>query len=157
MNIHQVMNFISPGQSSHHIHATSVSSSYPCHLSLLIISMPPQSSHHIHATPVFSSYPCHPSLLIISMPPQSSHHIHATAVFSSYPCHLSLVIISMPPQSSHHIHATLAGLDIGYVPAGPHAFFRSSGQFGPQQFILCWPAGPVAFRSVENACTSFFC
>ena len=49
-----------------------------------------------------------------------------------------------------------AGLDIGYVPAGPHAFFRSSGQFGPQQFILCWPAGPVAFRSVENACTSFF-
>ena len=50
-----------------------------------------------------------------------------------------------------------AGLDIGYVPAGPHAFFRSSGQFGPQQFILCWPAGPVAFRSVANACTSFFC
>ena len=50
-----------------------------------------------------------------------------------------------------------SGLDIGYVPAGPHAFFRSSGQFGPQQFILCWPAGPVAFRSVANACTSFFC
>ena len=49
------------------------------------------------------------------------------------------------------------GLDIGYVPAGPHAFFRSSGQFGPQQLILCWPARPVAFRSVENACTSFFC
>ena len=39
------------------------------------------------------------------------------------------------------------------MPAGPHAFFRSSGQFGPQQFILCWPAGPVAFRSVANACT----
>ena len=55
--------------------------------------------------------------------------------------------------------ANNAGLDIGYVPAGPHAFFRSSGQFGPQQFILCWPAGPVAFRSVANACTgtSFFC
>ena len=51
----------------------------------------------------------------------------------------------------------ISGLDIGYVPAGPHAFFRSSGQFGPQQFILCWPAGPVAFRSVANACTSFFC
>ena len=50
-----------------------------------------------------------------------------------------------------------AGLDIGYVPAGPHAFFRSSGQFGPQQFILCWPAGPVGFRSVANECTSFFC
>ena len=39
----------------------------------------------------------------------------------------------------------------------PHAFFRSSGQFGPQQLILCWSAGPVAFRSVANACTSFFC
>ena len=26
-----------------------------------------------------------------------------------------------------------AGLDIGYVPAGPDAFFRWSGQFGPQQ------------------------
>ena len=51
----------------------------------------------------------------------------------------------------------VSGLDIGYVPAGPHAFFRSSGPFGPQQFILCWPAGPVAFRSVANACTSFFC
>ncbi len=51
----------------------------------------------------------------------------------------------------------VTGLDIGYVPAGPHAFFRSSGQFGPQQFILSWPAGPVAFRSVANACTSFFC
>ena len=49
------------------------------------------------------------------------------------------------------------GLDIGYVPAGPHAFFKSSGQFGPQQLILRWPAGPVAFRSVANACTSFFC
>ena len=49
----------------------------------------------------------------------------------------------------------MPGLDIGYVPAGPHAFFRSSGQFGPQPFILCWPAGPVAFRSVANACTSF--
>ena len=46
---------------------------------------------------------------------------------------------------------------LGYVPAGqgPHAFFRSSGLFGPQQFILCWPAGPVTFRSMINACTSF--
>ena len=49
-----------------------------------------------------------------------------------------------------------SGLDIGYVPAGPHAFFRSSGQFGPQQLILWWPAGPVAFRWVENVYTSFF-
>ena len=38
------------------------------------------------------------------------------------------------------------GLDIGYVPALPHAFFRLSGQFGPQQLILCWPEGPVAFQ-----------
>ena len=36
-----------------------------------------------------------------------------------------------------------AGLDIGYVPAGPDAFFRWSGQFGPQQLIFYWPAGPV--------------
>ena len=52
------------------------------------------------------------------------------------------------------------GLDIGYVqPAVPNAFFRSSGQnaffwssgqFGPQQFILCWPAGPVAFDFFFN-------
>ena len=38
-----------------------------------------------------------------------------------------------------------AGLDIGYVPAGPDAFFRWSGQFGPQQLIFSWPAGPVDF------------
>ena len=30
----------------------------------------------------------------------------------------------------------LAGLDIGYVPAGPHAFLRLSGQFGPPQFMF---------------------
>ena len=36
-----------------------------------------------------------------------------------------------------------AGLDIGYVPAGPDAFLRWSGQFGPQQLIIYWPAGPV--------------
>ena len=38
-----------------------------------------------------------------------------------------------------------AGLDIGYVPARPDAFFRWSGQFGPQQLNLYWPAGPVDF------------
>ena len=37
------------------------------------------------------------------------------------------------------------GLDIGYVPAGPDAFFRWSGQFGPPQLIFYWPAGPVDF------------
>ena len=36
-------------------------------------------------------------------------------------------------------------------PLARRHFFRSSGQFGPQQLILCWPAGPVAFRSVANA------
>ena len=39
----------------------------------------------------------------------------------------------------------MTGLDIGYVPAGPDAFFRLSGQFGPQQLIFYWPAGPVDF------------
>ena len=38
-----------------------------------------------------------------------------------------------------------AGLDIGYVPAGPDAFFGWSGQFGPQQLIFYRPAGPVDF------------
>ena len=38
------------------------------------------------------------------------------------------------------------GLDIGYVPAGPDAFFRWSGQFGPQQLIFYWPAGPVTIH-----------
>ena len=37
------------------------------------------------------------------------------------------------------------GLDIGYVPAGPDAFFRWSGQFGPQQLIFYWPARSVDF------------
>ena len=37
------------------------------------------------------------------------------------------------------------GLDIGYVPAGSHAFLRLSGQFGPPQFIFHWPEGPVDF------------
>ena len=49
----------------------------------------------------------------------------------------------------------LTGLDIGYVPAGPRAFFRQSGQFGPQQFIFCWPAGPVTFISVVKTFTTF--
>ena len=38
-----------------------------------------------------------------------------------------------------------SGLDIGYVPAGPHAFLRLSGQFGPPQLIFHWPEGPVDF------------
>ena len=39
----------------------------------------------------------------------------------------------------------MTGLDIGYVPAGPDAFFRWSGQFGPQQLIFYWPVRPVDF------------
>ena len=35
--------------------------------------------------------------------------------------------------------ALYAGLDIGYVPAAPDAFFRWSGQLGPQQLIFYWP------------------
>ena len=49
----------------------------------------------------------------------------------------------------HVLHAiqynAMPGLDIGYVPAGPDAFFRWSGQFGPQQLIFYWPAGPVFY------------
>ena len=48
-----------------------------------------------------------------------------------------------------------AGLDIGYVPAGPQEFVTLSGQLGPQQLILCWPAGPVAFILVVNTNTTF--
>ena len=44
-----------------------------------------------------------------------------------------------------HLQYTVAGLDIGYVPAGSHAFLRLSGQFGPPQFIFHWPEGPVFF------------
>ena len=40
-------------------------------------------------------------------------------------------------------YAPHAGLDIGYVPAGLHAFLRLSGQFGPLQLIFHWPEGPV--------------
>ena len=50
---------------------------------------------------------------------------------------------------------TRSGLDICYVPAGPRAFFRLSGQFGPQQFMFCWPAGPMTFISVVNTFTIF--
>ena len=48
------------------------------------------------------------------------------------------------------IQQELSGIDIGYVPAGPHAFLRLSGQFGPPQFIFHWPEGPVEF------CFKFF-
>ena len=42
-------------------------------------------------------------------------------------------------------YVTDTGLDNGYVPAGPNAFLRLSGQFGPPQFIFHWPEGPVFF------------
>ena len=31
------------------------------------------------------------------------------------------------------------------MPAGPHAFLRLSGQFGPLQLIFHWPERPVDF------------
>ena len=42
---------------------------------------------------------------------------------------------------------SIPGLDMYWlcVPAGPHAFLRLSGQFGPPQFIFHWPKGPVFF------------
>ena len=46
-----------------------------------------------------------------------------------------------------------SGLDIGYVPAGPHAFLRVPGQSGPPQFIFRWPAGPV----LRMCAAIFFC
>ena len=49
----------------------------------------------------------------------------------------------MYPYNS--MYGSIPGLDIGYVPAGPDAFFRWSGQFGPQQLIFYWPAGTVDF------------
>ena len=58
----------------------------------------------------------------------------------------SQTIVYSLPARLIIIHCLKAGLDIGYVPAGPHPFFRSLGQFGPQQLILWWPVGPVAFR-----------
>ena len=49
----------------------------------------------------------------------------------------------------HRCHLLIAlgvtGLDIGYVHAGPLAFLRLSGRFGPPQFIFHWPEGPVDF------------
>ena len=74
------------------------------------------------------------------------------------------VVADLPPKNQWTEHIVeypviafidAAGLDIGYVPAGPRAFFRLSGQFGPQQFIFCWPAGPVTFISVVNTFTTF--
>ena len=49
----------------------------------------------------------------------------------------------------------MAGLDIGYVPAGPNAFLRLSGQFGPPLFIFHWPEGPVFFFSASYAAIIF--
>ena len=66
-----------------------------------------------------------------------------------------LAYLPVPIQEEHandsdrhvyrSVNPTQPGLDIGYVPAGPHAFLRLSGQFGPPQFIFHWPEGPVFF------------
>ena len=44
----------------------------------------------------------------------------------------------------------ITGLDIGYVHAGPNAFLRLSGQFGPPQFIFHWPEGQCFFKYFLN-------
>ena len=54
------------------------------------------------------------------------------------------------------VKKNISGLDIGYVPAGPHAFFRSSGQFGPQQLILCWPPEAIGFQIGGKRMYQFF-
>ena len=71
--------------------------------------------------------------------------LHSSVLVLVYSSML-VIFLGQSPQS---------GLDIGYVPAGPRAIFRLSGQFGPQQFIFCWPAGPVTFISVVNTFTTF--
>ena len=50
-----------------------------------------------------------------------------------------------------------AGLDIGYVPAVPHAFLWLSGQFGPPQFIFHWPEGPVFFFFFSASYAAIIC
>ena len=40
---------------------------------------------------------------------------------------------AVPMCLKSEINIYLTGLDIGYVPTGPHAFLRLSGQFGPPQ------------------------
>ena len=52
-------------------------------------------------------------------------------------------LVTTPLNMAPNLSECNAGLDIGYVPAVPDAFFRWSGQFGPQQLIFYWPAGPV--------------
>ena len=44
----------------------------------------------------------------------------------------------------------VAGLDIGYVPAGSHAFLRLSGQFEPPQFVLFFSASYAAIIFTGN-------
>ena len=43
-----------------------------------------------------------------------------------------------PPIDYTWCQFKMTGLDIGYVPAVPHAFLRLSGQFGPLQFSGQW-------------------
>ena len=44
-----------------------------------------------------------------------------------------------------HVSGKEQGLTLAMCPLGLDAFFRWSGQFGPQQLIFYWPAGPVFF------------
>ena len=56
-----------------------------------------------------------------------------------------MAFITRNLDTKKYVYITLTGIDIGYVPAGSHAFLRLSGQFGPPQFIFHWPEGPVEF------------
>ena len=49
---------------------------------------------------------------------------------------VDLMLTSHNAVVRHFVRRAISGLDIGYVPAGPDAFFRWSGQFGPQQFFF---------------------
>ena len=62
-------------------------------------------------------------------------------------CHFNenVLIYIVKEINIHTCHEINPGLDIGYVPAGPHAFLRLSGQFGPPQFIFHWPEGPFFY------------
>ena len=56
-----------------------------------------------------------------------------------------LIPLSHSSKASLIMFSAYTGLDIGYVPAGLHAFLRLLGQFGPLQLIFHWPEGPVDF------------
>ena len=70
-------------------------------------------------------------------------HKFVLARFQAFPAfsfaEVYLYVDPMSALMTHLFHFFMIpnpGLDIGYVPPGPHAFLRLSGQFGPPQFIF---------------------